>query len=78
MESSRDLVVLPQDIATVATFLASSDSGWITGETFHVLAVFVDGNTQGAHRARRKALAPEVYFVWDQPHKVPTGRAYEE
>ena len=24
----------PQDIATVATFLASSDSGWITGETF--------------------------------------------
>ena len=26
----------PQDIATVATFLASSDSGWITGETFIV------------------------------------------
>jgi 3-oxoacyl-[acyl-carrier protein] reductase len=26
----------PQDIATVATFLASSDSGWITGETFMV------------------------------------------
>jgi len=26
----------PQDIATVATFLASADSGWITGETFHV------------------------------------------
>ncbi len=26
----------PQDIATVATFLASSDSGWITGETFLV------------------------------------------
>jgi NAD(P)-dependent dehydrogenase (short-subunit alcohol dehydrogenase family) len=24
----------PQDIATVATFLASTDSGWITGETF--------------------------------------------
>jgi 3-oxoacyl-[acyl-carrier protein] reductase len=24
----------PQDIATVAAFLASSDSGWITGETF--------------------------------------------
>ena len=24
----------PQDIATVATFLASEDSGWITGETF--------------------------------------------
>jgi 3-oxoacyl-[acyl-carrier protein] reductase len=24
----------PQDVATVATFLASSDSGWITGETF--------------------------------------------
>ena len=24
----------PQDIATVATFLASADSGWITGETF--------------------------------------------
>ena len=26
----------PQDIATVATFLASPDSGWITGETFAV------------------------------------------
>jgi 3-oxoacyl-[acyl-carrier protein] reductase len=26
----------PQDIATVATFLASEDSGWITGENFHV------------------------------------------
>lgn len=26
----------PQDIATVATFLASADSGWITGETFPV------------------------------------------
>ncbi|HEX4262929.1 MAG TPA: glucose 1-dehydrogenase [Verrucomicrobiae bacterium] len=26
----------PEDIATVATFLASADSGWITGETFHV------------------------------------------
>ena len=26
----------PQDIATVATFLASVDSGWITGETFQV------------------------------------------
>lgn len=24
----------PQDVATVATFLASEDSGWITGETF--------------------------------------------
>jgi 3-oxoacyl-[acyl-carrier protein] reductase len=24
----------PQDIATVATFLASADSGWLTGETF--------------------------------------------
>ena len=24
----------PQDIATVAAFLASADSGWITGETF--------------------------------------------
>jgi 3-oxoacyl-[acyl-carrier protein] reductase len=24
----------PQDVATVATFLASGDSGWITGETF--------------------------------------------
>jgi 3-oxoacyl-[acyl-carrier protein] reductase len=24
----------PQDIATVATFLASADSGWISGETF--------------------------------------------
>jgi 3-oxoacyl-[acyl-carrier protein] reductase len=26
----------PQDIATVATFLASPDSGWITGETLGV------------------------------------------
>ena len=26
----------PQDVATVATFLASPDSGWITGETFLV------------------------------------------
>jgi 3-oxoacyl-[acyl-carrier protein] reductase len=26
----------PQDIATVATFLASADSAWITGETIHV------------------------------------------
>jgi 3-oxoacyl-[acyl-carrier protein] reductase len=26
----------PQDVATVATFLASDDSGWITGETFLV------------------------------------------
>ncbi len=26
----------PEDIATVATFLASADSGWITGETIHV------------------------------------------
>jgi 3-oxoacyl-[acyl-carrier protein] reductase len=26
----------PQDIATVAAFLASTDSGWITGETFRV------------------------------------------
>jgi 3-oxoacyl-[acyl-carrier protein] reductase len=26
----------PQDIATVAAFLASADSGWITGETFQV------------------------------------------
>jgi 3-oxoacyl-[acyl-carrier protein] reductase len=26
----------PQDVATVATFLASADSGWITGETFMV------------------------------------------
>jgi len=26
----------PQDVATVAAFLASADSGWITGETFHV------------------------------------------
>jgi 3-oxoacyl-[acyl-carrier protein] reductase len=30
----------PQDIATVATFLASTDSGWITGETFHVAGGF--------------------------------------
>jgi 3-oxoacyl-[acyl-carrier protein] reductase len=27
---------LPQDIAPVAVFLASSDSGWITGETLYV------------------------------------------
>jgi 3-oxoacyl-[acyl-carrier protein] reductase len=26
----------PQDIATVAAFLASADSGWVTGENFHV------------------------------------------
>jgi len=26
----------PQDVATVATFLASADSGWISGETFLV------------------------------------------
>jgi len=26
----------PQDIAPVAVFLASSDSGWITGETINV------------------------------------------
>jgi 3-oxoacyl-[acyl-carrier protein] reductase len=26
----------PQDIGPVAVFLASADSGWITGETFHV------------------------------------------
>ena len=26
----------PQDIATAAVFLASSDSTWITGETLHV------------------------------------------
>jgi 3-oxoacyl-[acyl-carrier protein] reductase len=26
----------PQDIAPVAAFLASSDSGWITGEILHV------------------------------------------
>jgi len=25
----------PQDIAPVAAFLASSDSGWITGEILH-------------------------------------------
>ncbi|MGH7993310.1 MAG: SDR family NAD(P)-dependent oxidoreductase [Limisphaerales bacterium] len=30
----------PQDIATVATFLASSDSAWITGETFVVAGGF--------------------------------------
>jgi len=30
----------PQEIATVATFLASEDSGWITGETFHVAGGF--------------------------------------
>jgi 3-oxoacyl-[acyl-carrier protein] reductase len=26
----------PQDIAPVAVFLASDDSGWVTGETIHV------------------------------------------
>ena len=30
----------PQDIATVATFLASTDSAWITGETFPVAGGF--------------------------------------
>ena len=30
----------PDEIATVATFLASSDSGWITGENFHVAGGF--------------------------------------
>jgi 3-oxoacyl-[acyl-carrier protein] reductase len=30
----------PLDVATVATFLASADSGWITGETFHVAGGF--------------------------------------
>jgi 3-oxoacyl-[acyl-carrier protein] reductase len=30
----------PQDVATVATFLASEDSGWITGETFLVSGGF--------------------------------------
>jgi 3-oxoacyl-[acyl-carrier protein] reductase len=30
----------PQEIATVATFLASEDSGWITGEIFHVAGGF--------------------------------------
>ena len=30
----------PQDIATVATFLASADSGWITGETVLVAGGF--------------------------------------
>ncbi len=30
----------PQDIATVASFLASTDSGWITGETFSVAGGF--------------------------------------
>jgi 3-oxoacyl-[acyl-carrier protein] reductase len=30
----------PQDVATVATFLASGDSGWITGETFMVSGGF--------------------------------------
>jgi 3-oxoacyl-[acyl-carrier protein] reductase len=30
----------PQDVATVATFLASADSGWITGETFHIAGGF--------------------------------------
>ena len=30
----------PQDIGTVATFLASEDSGWITGETFVVAGGF--------------------------------------
>jgi 3-oxoacyl-[acyl-carrier protein] reductase len=30
----------PDDVATVATFLASSDSGWISGETFAVAGGF--------------------------------------
>jgi 3-oxoacyl-[acyl-carrier protein] reductase len=30
----------PEDVATVATFLASADSGWITGETFLVSGGF--------------------------------------
>jgi 3-oxoacyl-[acyl-carrier protein] reductase len=30
----------PQEVATVASFLASQDSGWITGETFHVAGGF--------------------------------------
>ena len=30
----------PQDIATAAVFLASSDSGWITGETFYISGGF--------------------------------------
>lgn len=30
----------PQDIGTVAAFLASADSGWITGETFRVSGGF--------------------------------------
>ena len=30
----------PDEIATVATFLASDDSGWITGENFHVAGGF--------------------------------------
>jgi 3-oxoacyl-[acyl-carrier protein] reductase len=30
----------PQEIATVASFLASADSGWVTGETFHVAGGF--------------------------------------
>jgi len=31
----------PQDIAKVATFLASADSAWITGETIHVAGGWV-------------------------------------
>jgi 3-oxoacyl-[acyl-carrier protein] reductase len=30
----------PQDIAPAAVFLASSDSSWITGETFHIAGGF--------------------------------------
>lgn len=30
----------PHEIATVASFLASADSGWVTGETFHVAGGF--------------------------------------
>jgi 3-oxoacyl-[acyl-carrier protein] reductase len=30
----------PQDIGAVATFLASADSGWITGETLQVAGGF--------------------------------------
>lgn len=42
MEASTPLgrIGQPEDIAPVAVFLASSDSGWMTGETFYVSGGF--------------------------------------
>jgi 3-oxoacyl-[acyl-carrier protein] reductase len=35
-ETPLGRIGLPQDIGPVAVFLASSDAGWITGETLYV------------------------------------------